>query len=205
MNDKILRERERISQAIVPPFPSTKKYDIIVADPPWQYSLRDSDSSHRGRCPYPTMPLESIAELPVDSIASERCYLWLWTTKDHITQALSIVKSWGFEYKNLYVWVKTCKSNPIKPILGIGHWGRNTNEFLILAVKGKCPTFTSLGLTDIPTVILAPREGHSQKPEQIYQICEKMSNALSKYKKVEKIELFARSKRDGWEFWGNEV
>jgi len=44
---------------------AAKDYSLIVVDPPWQYNLRESDSTHRGRCPYPNM---NVSILDRDSI-----------------------------------------------------------------------------------------------------------------------------------------
>jgi len=38
----------------LPPI-SCKDYRLIVMDAPWQYQLRETDATHRGRCPYPAM------------------------------------------------------------------------------------------------------------------------------------------------------
>lgn len=40
---------------------------------------------------------------------------------------------------------------------------------------------------------------HSQKPEHVYNMIESM------FPNTEKIELFARNIREGWDSWGNEV
>ena len=40
---------------------------------------------------------------------------------------------------------------------------------------------------------------HSQKPEHAYEMIEAM------FPDAEKIELFARNTRNGWDCWGNEV
>jgi N6-adenosine-specific RNA methylase IME4 len=50
-----------------------------------------------------------------------------------------------------------------------------------------------------PSVIHAPRREHSRKPDEAYEIIERM------YPTLPKIELFARQTRPGWEVWGNQV
>lgn len=40
---------------------------------------------------------------------------------------------------------------------------------------------------------------HSQKPDIAYEIIERL------YPNTDKVELFARRKREGWKVWGNEV
>ena len=53
----------------------------------------------------------------------------------------------------------------------------------------------------VASVIKAPREEHSKKPESVYKVLEKMYPAF----KSNFCELFARKPRKGWSSWGNEV
>jgi N6-adenosine-specific RNA methylase IME4 len=48
-------------------------------------------------------------------------------------------------------------------------------------------------------VITAPRREHSRKPDEAYEMIERM------YPDLPKIELFARQARLGWAAWGNEI
>src|SRR5262249_20091264 len=51
-----------------------------------------------------------------------------------------------------------------------------------------------------PSVLYAPRRGHSRKPDEAYALIERM------YPDLPKIELFARGEiRPGWTVWGNEA
>jgi hypothetical protein len=104
------------------------EYSLIVADPPWSYHLRETDRSHRGRCPYPSMSDEQIKAMPVQAIAAENAYLLLWTTNNHLSLAFEVAKAWGFEYKALHTWVKTTIAGD-KIRFGIGHYGRNCTGF----------------------------------------------------------------------------
>jgi site-specific DNA-methyltransferase (adenine-specific) len=88
-------------------FETNKKYNIIYADPPWEY--KESGGGHRGTAglPYETMATESICSLPIDKIAEENSFLYLWATDTKLPQALDVMKSWGYTYKGIvYVWVK---------------------------------------------------------------------------------------------------
>ncbi len=53
----------------------------------------------------------------------------------------------------------------------------------------------------VSSVIVAPREEHSKKPEKVYVILETMYPEF----KDNFCELFARNTREGWLSWGNEV
>lgn len=48
------------------------------------------------------------------------------------------------------------------------------------------------------TAFLAPKGRHSQKPEEMRRMIEKVSYPPF-------IELFARERVEGWDAWGNEV
>ncbi len=187
----------------LPPIPC-KDYRLIVVDPPWSYSLRESDATHRGRCPYPSMSDEQILSLPIGAIAHSDSYLLLWVTNTHSPLGHQCLSRWGFTQKTIFTWVKTTKAsteeNP-KASIGLGHYGRNCTEHFLVATKGNPGSFTTHGLTDIPNVIFAPRLKHSEKPSEFWTIANRLGNELG----GTKTELFARSKRFGWDSWGLEV
>lgn len=181
-----------------PPLPYGN-YSLIACDPPWSYQLRETDPSHRGRTPYPNMSDEDILNLGVGAIAATDAYLLLWTTNNHLPLAFQCVERWGFEYKAIHTWLKI--TSKATPHLGIGHYGRNCTEHFLICTKGNPGTFTALGITDSPNVMLAPRGEHSAKPEQFYRLCDRLFSALG----GERIDLFARTKREGWDAWGAEI
>jgi N6-adenosine-specific RNA methylase IME4 len=79
----------------------------------------------------------------------------------------------------------------------MGYYFRQRHELLLVGTKGKIGVPDPANRPD--SVIEAPREEHSQKP-QLYDMIEKMYP----YRKY--IELFARQgNRKNWTYWGNEV
>lgn len=201
-DDKVGQAKEAIAQSLpsLPPLQGSD-YKLIVCDPPWTYNLRESDATHRGRCPYPNMTDDEILNLPVGAIAAKDSYILLWVTNNHLSLGFECLKRWGFEYKSIFTWIKTVKGDNSKPNIGLGHYGRNCTEHILVGIKGKPGSFTALGLTNIPNVLFAPRGTHSQKPEQFWEIAEKLGEKLG----GKRMELFARSPRDGWNAWGLEA
>lgn len=63
-------------------------FSVIMADPPWSYSLRETDATHRGRCEYPGMTIDDICALPVQDSAAPESYLLLWVTNAHLIDGL---------------------------------------------------------------------------------------------------------------------
>ena len=173
----VLRQAKGL-EAAAPELP-TGPFQVIVADPPWQY---DSGNS----LPYPTMPLEDIKAMPVREIADENAILWLWTTNAHLPVAFDVVTAWGFEYKTLLTWVKDR--------MGTGEWLRGQTEHCMLATRGK-PVFLHGNYT---TVLEAARREHSRKPEEFYALVEATCPGG-------KVELFCRQQRNGWQVYGNDT
>src|SRR5712691_4917888 len=77
--------------SVTPELP-TGPFQVIVADPPWRYETSND-------LPYPTMAIEDIKSLPIETMAADDALLWLWTTMAHLRVAFEVVKAWGFEYK----------------------------------------------------------------------------------------------------------
>lgn len=188
------------------PLPA-KVYQCIVIDPPWFYQLRKDDRTHRNRIPYPPMTLDEILDLPIPELSSQQgCVLWLWFTNNHMIEASKCIEHWGYELKTILTWEKVTKAG--KPHIGTGHWLRNCTEHCALAVRGKVPAFgsqfamvcdrPSAIARATPTILHAPKREHSRKPDEFYSLVEQVCP-------VDKLELFACQKRDGWDCWGNQT
>jgi len=177
-----------------------KKYQIIYADPPWDYNnwsplKTDKLSKKCGRMLYSTMKLEDICSLPIDRITNTDCILFLWATMPCLEQAFSVIKSWGFIYKTVaFTWVK---NNPTGGgfYSGLGNWTLANPELCLLATHKTFPKRRA----PVKQLLIAPRSEHSKKPNEIRDRIVQLMGDLPR------IELFARRKVEGWDCWGNEV
>ena len=144
---------------------------------------------------YPTMDIGAIKGLPVGELADKDCALFLWVTFPCLREGLAVLDSWGFTYKTVaFVWVKQNKKAD-SLFWGLGYWTRANAEVCILATKGS-PKRAS---AQVHQVILSHIEEHSKKPHEARdRIVQLMGD-------VPRIELFARSRAEGWDAWGNEV
>jgi N6-adenosine-specific RNA methylase IME4/ParB-like chromosome segregation protein Spo0J len=173
------------------PLPQERKYPIILADPPWKFEVYDAESGldHAADAHYPTMELADICKLPIAEIATPDAVLFMWTTAPHLPEAFEVLAAWGFGYCTHFAWVKDK--------VGLGYWIRNQHELLLIAKRGDPPTPKPGDRP--PSVISAPRREHSRKPDEAYELIERM------YSELPKIELFARHARPGWAAWGNQA
>jgi N6-adenosine-specific RNA methylase IME4 len=165
-------------------------FDLIYADPPWQYEAATATPNRRIERQYVTMTLADICALPIAELVAPDAMLYLWAPPAKVPEALQVVTAWGFVYRTHAVWDKGS--------IGPGYWFRCQHEDLLVARRGKfpvpAPSLRSSG------VIRAPRRAHSAKPDVVYERLEAMHPGACR------LELFARGlSRPGWTAWGNEV
>ena len=183
------------------PFPD-KKYQIIYADPPWQYN--DKMIGHQGaETHYKTMSNKDICLLPLNEITDNNCALFIWVTNPLLIEALEVIKFWGFKYKTVaFCWNKM--SNNGNLIHNMGRWTMGNIEICLLATKGHPVRITK----NIKQLVINVRSRHSKKPSEVRKRIVQLMGDLPR------IELFARPSKDllfedesykGWDVWGNEV
>jgi len=172
-----------------------KKYQIIYADPPWQYKSKEclaKKSILDGKLNqhYKTLDLECLKNLPVRKIADDNCLLFLWVVSPMLDDCIDVLKSWGFKYSTIgFIWNKQ-KANP-------GSYTISECEICLIGKKGKIPQ--PRGNRNVRQFLSKMRTNHSAKPKEIIIRIEKM------FPNQNKIELFARQRFEGWDAWGNEV
>ncbi|HCR44674.1 MAG TPA: modification methylase [Ruminococcaceae bacterium] len=202
------KKRTKVStlDGLYPSLPAEKKYEIIYADPPWDYGgkMQYDKSSIKtenigfsknifisaATFKYPTLKLKELMSLNVQSIAANNCLLFMWTTGPQLSNSMKLGSAWGFDYKTVaFVWDKMMH-NP-------GRYTLSQTEFCLVFKKGCIPS--PRGARNIRQLVRTPRSKHSEKPEEVIDGITKM------FPYQNKIELFARKNYLGWDNWGLEV
>jgi N6-adenosine-specific RNA methylase IME4 len=175
----------------------TGQYGAILIDPPWRFVNRTGKMApeHRRLHRYPTMGFDEIAALPVARHALPKSHLYLWCPNALLPEALQIMKEWGFTYKTNIVWYKTRKDGGPDG-RGVGFYFRNVTELLLFGTRGRLRTLQP-GRKQV-NIIVGRKQEHSWKPEQAYEIIEACSPGPY-------LELFARQRRPGWSWWGDQA
>jgi N6-adenosine-specific RNA methylase IME4 len=181
------------------------KYRTIVADPPWHYEswpgqmgtngvyVRGGvlDKHYRKAITYPTMSIEEIVALPVQTLANPNgCHLYVWTTNRYLPAAFGVLSAWGFRYSQMLVWAKTPMG------LGPGGTFAQNAEFCLFARRGSLKHLQRLDSVWFNWPRMGPGS-HSRKPEHFIDMVETVSPGPY-------VELFSRRHRLGWDVWGNE-
>lgn len=176
--------------------PNDGKFDIIYADPAWDYAGRqmhlDTTVTSTALHHYQTVPLNTLKTLDVPSISAKDCLLFMWTSSPHLEQAIELMKAWQFEYKTIaFVWDKQ-KTNP-------GYYTMSQCEICLVGKKKGGSIPKPRGARNARQFISEMRTEHSAKPTEVRNRIELM------FPLQRKIELFARTPTPGWSIWGNEV
>jgi N6-adenosine-specific RNA methylase IME4 len=160
----------------------------IYADPPW-FEAGGGRIKRGADRHYSLMKTKDIMSFDIPK--TDNGHLYLWVTNRFLIDGLRVMEAWGYKYKTNLVWVKDR--------FGLGQYFRGQHEICLFGTKGKVPYKILNGKRQQhPTVVIAKRRKHSQKPDEMYSIIEKVSSGPY-------VELFARNKRDGWKSYGDEV
>ena len=173
-------------------------YRTIVADPPWPVVAQIGAFGTRRRNvtpkPYSTMTLDEIEALPVGSLATDPCCLFLWVPPrlNREGVGVAVARAWGFSVGGEFIWNK--------PNIGMGLVPRISHEVFLVCTRGK----GALGGAprNLHSVQTCPQlygtnhgKTHSAKPAAFLDIAEACSPGPY-------VELFARAPRLGWDSWG---
>lgn len=183
-------------------------YHTIVADPPWRvaagrsigdYVKREDGSQPFGvrnnaarKLAYPSMTVAEISALGLPVAAD--AHLYLWTINTYLRDAFDVAEAWGFKPSTMLVWAK----RPMGGGLG-GCYGLAT-EYCLFARRGKLKTKARIGRNwwEWKRPYKNGYPHHSAKPPEFFNLVETVSPGPY-------LEMFARSQRQGWDVWGNEV
>jgi len=165
-----------------------KKYNVIHIDPPWpiQFISRKVRPNQKDM-PYEIMNFEDIKNLPINRLAEDDCFMFIWTTHKWLPKTFELIENWGFNYNCTITWDKGVGFTPMGFM-----W--NTEFCLFCIKKGNSKYLKKLGEK---TIIREKSKEHSRKPDGIYRLIEKTTDGT-------RIDIFGRRLRHGWDVWGND-
>jgi N6-adenosine-specific RNA methylase IME4 len=140
---------------------------------------------------YPTLSIQKILDLPIADLTADnsQCLLWVPNTQ-LLATAIRAVEGWGFVLRNVITWVKNKPGRPTRYL-------QSNTELLLFCTRGDAPA----RVRGQQTVIFAPIQAHSQKPDEQYAIAERVANPPFVF-----VELFARERphalSSSWLVWG---
>jgi N6-adenosine-specific RNA methylase IME4 len=169
----------------------------IVVDPPWDIHMELS---------YGTMTDDEMRGLRIGDVSTTSgCLIYLWCTVRTLEVARECLSIWGFQYITDIVWIKTNTVGGTVRSGRTGHWLNHNKEHCLVGMKGDDISWATFGpyMKDCD-VIVAPVRENSRKPDELYNIVERMvRGSKSSYC----LELFGRSHnlRPCWITVGNQL
>jgi N6-adenosine-specific RNA methylase IME4 len=210
------------------------KYNVIVADPCWNFSdkLTMSSTKRGAQSQYSVLLDQDIIDLDIKSIAADDAILVLWVPSSKLQVGMDTMKAWGFDQKQTFIWVKTKKPENIfksvKSQLLKDIRARILDKKAKILSPGLLDTFDlnqvlsffmgrlfrqthEIALVGVRGKIYTHLENKSQRSvmfgENIKHSAkpEELQDRLDlMFPTASKIELFARRDRDGWLCLGDE-
>jgi N6-adenosine-specific RNA methylase IME4 len=181
-----------------PPFDTLRMfgYDIIYADPPWSFdNYSEKGEGRNAKAHYDCMTLDQIKALPVHELASGDCALFLWVTDPLLDVGIETLKHWGFRYvTKAFTFVKLNRSGE-GYFMSTGYYTRANDETCLLGMMGSLPRIDA----GVRQLVVEPVREHSRKPDRI------ADDIVRLFGDRPRVELFARTRREGWDAWGNET
>lgn len=172
----------------------SEPYRVVYADPPWQFGDRLPGTARGADKHYATMTTGELATMKMPPIADD-ALLFMWRVCALQLEALSVMGWWGFTQKSELVWRKlTVNGNRW---FGMGRYTRMEHEVCLIGVRGR-PTIKA---KNIRSTFEAINHRHSEKPEEMYDIIEALSDGPY-------VELFARDvakPRPNWTYLGDQT
>ena len=163
------------------------EYRTLVVDPPWPMEkIKREVRPNQEGFDYPVMSIEQISSIALP--LARDAFVFLWTTQKFLPHAFGVLESWGLTYRFTMVWHKNGGIQPYNS-------AQFNCEFILVGSIGN-PMFADL--KSFKTVFHAPRLGHSVKPEEFYEILDRVTQGP-------RLDMFSRHEIPGFDVWGTDI
>lgn len=177
-------------------------YDVLIADPATRFETYSAAGQSKSPdAHYETMSWDDLGALPVSKLGRGDTLLMLWACWPTLRESIALMEQWGFRYVTGGAWHKRTKHG--KSAFGTGYVLRSASEPYLIGTLGSPATARNVRNiieTEQLHVIDAEARGHSRKPDEQYDYCERLCPRALRF-----AELFARQSWPGWDGWGNET
>lgn len=177
----------------------TSKYDIVYSDPPWKQTkgnMRKCRPNQGKLLDYATLGIDEIKkmhEIVFANSVNKKHNVFMWTIDKFLHETEKMMKELGYGLHARFIWDK---ENGVAPAFTV----RYSHEYLLWFYrKGNILMPVKEAQGKYTTVLREPPTRHSTKPVCAYEMIETM------FPGTNKIEMFARNIRSGWDCWGNEI
>jgi len=169
------------------------EFDVIMMDPPW--CLAGPAPTRGVALGYKQLRDQEIRDIPIP-ILQKNGFLFIWVINSRYNFALELFEEWGYTFADDITWVKCTVNRRLAK--GHGYYLQHAKETCLVGYKGTPKNVKHNVGSD---VLFSQRRGQSQKPEEIYDLIEKLV-PNGRY-----LEIFARRNnlRNYWVSIGVEL
>ncbi|TRY75362.1 hypothetical protein TCAL_00764 [Tigriopus californicus] len=173
---------------------ANRKFDIILADPPWE------NRHIKRKSEYAMMSNEDLARLPIQDLLHDHGYLIIWCTlsQRHQTELEGWLDRWDCELLTRWFWLKVTKCG--EPVIDLEKAHKRPYEVILIARKRTSSNPIPSHFRKELIVCSVPSGHHSHKPPLSQILDEILPTSPSR----KCLELFGRYLVPHWTTLGNE-
>ncbi len=160
------------------------KFRCLYANPRWPIQGSEDPDA---------VSFDALLDMPISHLVEEQAHLHLWVPVPLLMEGLSLLKKWGFEYRDMFTWCQgeVKKDLSVQPQANTRLFWANSHMVLLLGVRGEL----SFVNTHLPSFLVAKRGKYGSVPEQVQFMVEEASPGP-------RLELFATQPHKDWYVWG---
>lgn len=179
------------------------KFDLISADPPWNYRDKALSGNRGAAAKYKggTMTIKDLMDMGplIEAVSATDCVLLIWGTWPLEDDCRKLIDAWGFQKKSVaFVWVKLNKVADTL-FVGMGNYTRSNTEYVLVGVRKRGKALPRMSKA-VQQVIISHVRENSRKPDEYFDRVDALYGTG-----IKRLELFGRQKRKGWTVLGDEV
>jgi N6-adenosine-specific RNA methylase IME4 len=173
-------------------------YTQLMIDPPWDKKkggTRKVRPNQNRALDYKTMStvdIFSLLDSEVFPLAAEHHNVFMWTIESFLTETEEHMLTRGYKRHVRFIWNKLNGTAPAFTI-------RYCHEYLIWFYKPKLLPISLDQRGKFSSIFEEKSRQHSRKPNVAYELIESL------YPEQQRIDVFSREKREGWDQWGDQT
>ncbi len=187
---------------------TSKKYKVIVADPPWKTrDVKTGGSMNSGAAAkYRVTTTYDLCCMPIRYMLEPDSILIMWYLGCMPEDAHQLAKAWGFNRflnVNGFIWGKKTKKGLTH--MSMGHFTRACTESAMIYYNGNLSNI--IKDKSIRAYFEAPmpvddngKYIHSAKPDEFYDLIDRLVGT-----DCNRLDMFARKERDNFDSFGDEL
>ncbi|XP_036334046.1 N(6)-adenine-specific methyltransferase METTL4 [Rhagoletis pomonella] len=147
--------------------PNSKRFDLIVLDPPWRNKYIRRLKRVREELGYQMLSSEQLLQMPIRQLKHERSIVAIWCTNSKELQRAiveQLLPAWNLRLQHTIHWIKVNTSGQLIGPIDVSGQKKQPFEMLYLACHMDSSAEFCTSLQQVSAILSVPSVIHSHKP-----------------------------------------